>query len=561
MKKNLKNKIALIFAVLLICLYGIFGIPSGLSGNALLAAISNRIHLGLDLQGGAHLILQVQALEAVNAETDNSVQEIAQDLKKANLSFSQVVKPDPLIEDPVTHKETGRPEVIRIDGTSQAQSDAISALLSGNKYANEYDVSGGNDNPFVLTMKPIFENDLEKRTDDEAIETIRDRVDALGVSEPLIQEYGLGANQILVELPGVSDLDQVKSIIRTTARLEIHAVDGGPFQSKDAAEQSAGAGLPPEEEILATSGELAGSTTTEYYILDRTSIVAGSDFRSAQPGVNSNTGKRTVSFTLTDEAGDKFYAYTSANVGKSMAVVMGGTVRSVAVIKEPIRDQGQIEGSFSQNEVMELSKLLRTGALPASLNYIEASTVGATLGADSIREGVTAAIVGMAVVMAFMLIYYKGSGINADLALIFNLIILLGIMGLSSAISSASGGGGLTLTLTLPGIAGVILTIGMGVDSNVLIFERIREEIRAGKAASAAVDQGFGRAWVTIVDTHVTTIVSAAILFLFGTGPVKGFATTLTVGLAANLFTAVFVSRVIFEAHLNKLKPGEMVSI
>ncbi len=561
MKKNLKNKIALIFAVLLICLYGIFGIPSGVSGKALLAAISSRIHLGLDLQGGAHLILQVQSLEAVNAETDNSVQEIQQDLKKANLSFSQVIKPSPLVEDPATHQETGKPEVIRIDGTSQAQSDAISSLLSASKYANEYDLTGGNDTPFVLTMKPVFEADLKKRTDEEAIETIRDRVDALGVSEPLIQEYGLGADQILVELPGVSDLDQVKTIIKSTARLEIHAVDGGPFPSADAALQSVNGALPPNDEILPFSGDLATSNGPEYYLIDRTSIVAGSDFRSAQPGVNSNTGQRMVTFTLTDEAGDKFWSYTSANIGKYMAVIMGGSVRSVAVIKGAIRDQGQIEGSFSQNEVMELSKLLRTGALPASLNYISASTVGATLGADSIREGVTAAIVGVVLVMAFMLIYYKGSGINADLALLFNLVILLGIMGLSAAISGASGGGGLVLTLTLPGIAGVILTIGMGVDSNVLIFERIREEIRAGKAASAAVDQGFAHAWVTIVDTHVTTIVSAAILFLFGTGPVKGFATTLTVGLAANLFTAVFVSRVIFEAHLNKLKPGEMVSI
>jgi preprotein translocase subunit SecD len=277
--------------------------------------------------------------------------------------------------------------------------------------------------------------------------------------------------------------------------------------------------------------------------------VEGSDFRSAEPSTNANTGQRTVNFTLTDEAGEKFWNYTSANVGKSMAVVMGATVREVASIKEPIRDTGEIEGSFSPDEVMMLSKLLRTGALPASLNYIEASTVGATLGADSIREGVTAALAGVLVVMAFMLFYYRGSGINADLALFLNLVILLGFMGFSQA------------TLTLPGIAGVILTIGMGVDSNVLIFERIREEIRAGKAASAAVDQGFQHAWITIVDTHVTTIVSAAILFVFGTGPVKGFATTLTIGLVANLFTAVFVSRVIFEAHLNKLKAGEMVSI
>jgi len=256
-----------------------------------------------------------------------------------------------------------------------------------------------------------------------------------------------------------------------------------------------------------------------------------------------------VNFTLTDEAGNRFYDFTSANVGKSMAVVMGGRVREVAVIKSAIRDSGQIEGTFTQDEVMDLSKLLRTGALPASLVYLEQRTVGASLGADSIREGVTAAVAGVLLVWVFMLFYYRGAGVNADLALFLNLVILLGFMGFSTA------------TLTLPGIAGVILTIGMGVDSNVLIFERIREEIRAGKSAAAAVDQGFAHAWVTIVDTHVTTIVSAAILFLFGTGPVKGFATTLTFGLLANLFTAVYVSRVIFEAHLNKLKPGEMVSI
>jgi preprotein translocase subunit SecD len=282
--------------------------------------------------------------------------------------------------------------------------------------------------------------------------------------------------------------------------------------------------------------------------VQRAPVVAGSDFRSADPGVDQN-GLRDVRFTLTNEAGDKFWDYTSANVGHSMAVVLGGRVREVANIKSAIRDSGEIEGSFSPDEVEILSKMLRTGSLPASLNYLEDRTIGASLGADSVREGVTAAIVGMLVVMGFMLVYYRGSGINADLALVLNLVILLGFMGYSTA------------TLTLPGIAGVILTIGMGVDSNVLIFERIREEIRAGKAAAAAVDQGFAHAWVTIVDTHVTTIVSAAILFLFGTGPIKGFATTLTVGLLANLFTAVFVSRVIFDAHLNKLKPGEMVSI
>ena len=244
-----------------------------------------------------------------------------------------------------------------------------------------------------------------------------------------------------------------------------------------------------------------------------------------------------------------------------MAVVMNDQIKEVANIENAIRDSGRITGAFSQDEVMALSKLLSTGALPASLAPLERRQIGASLGADSIQKGVTAAVVGVALVMIFMLIYYKGSGVNADLALFLNLVILLGIMGLSSWLSSTGGGGGLTLTLTLPGIAGVILTIGMGVDSNVLIFERIREELRAGKAPAAAVDQGFAHAWITIVDTHVTTIVSAAILFMFGTGPVKGFAVTLTIGLLANLFTAVFVSRVIFDAHLNKLQPGEPLSI
>jgi preprotein translocase subunit SecD len=538
MKKNLNSRIALIVAVLVIFIYGIFGVPSGVTGNALLASITKRIHLGLDLQGGAHLILQVVVSEAVSAETDSAVGRIQQSLKTANLGYSQVYKPDPT-----------KPTVIRIEGIAAGKSSDVRSLLDS-KYSNEYDFTGGgSENSLIVTMKPPVEQALEKKTVQQAIETIRDRVDSLGVSEPVIQEYGLGDNQILVELPGIDDLDRVKSIIQSTARLEIHPVVGGPYQDEQAALGSVGGNLPPDQEIVHGSGALAnGSDADSVYVLQRIPVVAGSDFRSADPGTSEN-GLRDVRFTLTNEAGDRFYEYTSANVGHAMAVVLGGRVREVANIKGPIRDSGEIEGSFSQDEVEVLSKMLRTGALPASLNYLEDRTVGASLGADSIKEGVTAAVVGVLLVMAFMLFYYRGSGINADLALFLNLVILLGFMGFSGA------------TLTLPGIAGVILTIGMGVDSNVLIFERIREEVRAGKAPSAAVDQGFAHAWVTIIDTHVTTIVSAAILFLFGTGPVKGFAVTLTFGLAANLFTAVYVSRVIFEAHLNKLKPGEMVSI
>ena len=541
MKKNLKQKIVIIIAVLVVFLYGaFFGFDAPkFGGQSLLTDLTQHIHLGLDLQGGVHLILQVQVKEAVNSETDNTVARMEQDLKTAKLSFSQVLKPDP-----------ARPQAIRIEGVNPTQSSAVRSILDS-KYSNEYDISGGgSDNSFNVTMKPNVEKALDDKTVQNAIEVIRDRVDTLGVSEPIIQQYGLGDNQILVELPGISDLDRVKNIIQSTARLEIHAVVGGPYPDEQAALASVGGALPPDEELVHGSGSMAtGSEADSVYVLQRVAIVAGTDFRSADPGTDSNTGQRTVHFTLTNEAGDKFWDYTSANVGHSMAVVLGGRVKEVANIESPIRDSGEIRGSFSADEVTILSKMLRTGALPASLNYLEDRTVGPSLGADSIREGVTAAIVGVLLVMAFMLVYYRGSGINADLALFLNLVILLGFMGFSGA------------TLTLPGIAGVILTIGMGVDSNVLIFERIREEMRAGKVPSAAVDQGFAHAWTTIFDTHVTTIVSAAILFLFGSGPVKGFAVTLTFGLAANLFTAVYVSRVIFDAHVNKLKPGEAVSI
>jgi preprotein translocase subunit SecD len=550
MKKNLNSKIALIVAVLVICVWGIFGASSGLTGKDLTEGLTKRIHLGLDLRGGAHLILQVEVAEAVAAETSNTVSQIQQELKKANLSYTQVYLPDP-----------AKPETIRVEGTAPASSNAVETLLDG-KYANEFNLSTNADNSFTLTMKPPVLADLEQKTVQQAIEALGDRANALGVSEPVIQEYGLGKNQILVELPGVENESDIEKIIQGTNRLEIHAVAGGPYKNEQDAISQLGGSIPPEDELKSFSGVMTSSPDSQdLYALQRVSIVAGSDFRSAEPNVDQNTGQKEVSFTLTNAAGDRFYDYTSKNVGHSMAVVMNDQVKEVANIQSPIRDSGRITGSFSQDEVTALSKLLSTGSLPASLKQLEKRFVGASMGADSIHQGVMAAVVGVLVVMAFMLFYYRGSGINADLALLLNLIILLGVMGLSSAMSSAAGGGGLTLTLTLPGIAGVILTIGMGVDSNVLIFERIREEVRAGKAPSAAVDQGFGHAWITIVDTHVTTIVSAAILFMFGTGPVKGFAVTLTIGLLANLFTAVFVSRVIFDAHLNKLKPGQPLSI
>ncbi len=539
MNTNLNKKMALIVAVLVICVYGIIGVPSGVSGTALMEAMGKRIHLGLDLRGGAHLILQVVVSEAVNAETDDTVTRIKQDLKAANVTYSQVYKPDP-----------AKPQVIRVDGIAAGKSGDANAVFDS-KYSTDYDASSGSDNSFTLTMKPTIEKALEQKTVQQAISAIRDRVDALGVSEPQIQEYGLGDNQILVDLPGVENEAQIEQIIQGTNRLEIHPVVGGPYNNEQDAATAQGGSISVDDEVKTFSGVVeSGSQGGGVYVLERAPVVAGNDFRSADPSTNPNTGQREVQFTLTNESGDKFYDYTSKNIGKSMAVVMNDHIREVATIQGAIRDRGEIYGAFSPDEVAALSKLLRTGALPASLKQLEKRFVGASLGADSIRQGVTAAIVGVLVVMVFMLFYYRGAGINADVALIFNLIILLGVLGFWEG-----------ATLTLPGIAGVILTIGMGVDSNVLIFERIREEVRSGKVPSAAVDQGFAHAWTTIFDTHVTTIVSAAILFIFGSGPVRGFATTLTIGLAANLFTAVFVSRVIFDWHLTRMKTGELVSI
>jgi preprotein translocase subunit SecD len=536
MSKNLRGKTLAILAILLVFLFGIIGIPKGATPKDLLASVVDRIHLGLDLRGGAHLILQVVVKDAVNADTDNTIRRIQSDFQGAGLTVGQVFKPDPAI-----------PQVIKLTGTDATKATDVRSELNA-KYSAQYDVSSTADGGWTLTMKPNEMTAIQKHTVTQAIETIRERVDKLGVSEPVIQEYGLGENQILVELPGVDDLDRVKSIIQSTARLEIHAVESGPFNSEAETLQSLGGAIPPDQVVVRGSGQVGAQGGDAYWVLKRVSEVAGSDFRSADPSQDEN-GRPDVSFVLTGEAGDRFYQYTSTHIQSRMAVVLDNTVKEVATIQSGIRDQGRITGGFTKEQADDLSLMLRTGALPASINYLEERTVGPSLGADSIKQGVTAAVAGMLAVMVFMLIYYRGAGINADLALFLNLVILLGFMGYSHS------------TLTLPGIAGVILTIGMGVDSNVLIFERIREELREGKAAVAAVQQGFAHAWITIIDTHVTTIVSAAILFLFGSGPVKGFAVTLTFGLLANLFTAVFVSRVIFDSHLDGKSVGQKISI
>ena len=540
MKTNIKTRLIVIIAVLVVFIFGIFRVPHGVSGQALKQAILQNIHLGLDLKGGMHLILQVKVDEAIGAATDTDIAGIQSDLQRNGIAGVTVSKPD-----------ANRPDFIQVTGAPADKANDVRSVLESS-YSSRFDIAPGVGNSWTLTMKPTVESEAKQRALDQAIEVIQSRTNTLGVSEPIIEPYQLGSYQILVELPGVDDLNRVKDVIQSTARLEAHEVIGDqPWPDRQSALQALGGYLPPDAELVqSTPGAASQGSTPEWYELRKIPIWGGTDVRDAQPTHNSNTGEPEVTFYLTSAAGDKFGAWTGANIGKYMAIVLDNRVQEVAVIKGQIRDTGEISGGgISEQRTKDLSMLLRTGALPASIEIMQETTVGPSLGADSIHQGVVASIVGMVTVMVFMLIYYRGAGINADLALFLNLVILLGFLGFSGA------------TLTLPGIAGVILTIGMGVDSNVLIFERIREELRAGKSPSASVDQGFGHAWTTIVDTHVTTIVSAAILFIFGTGPVKGFAVTLVIGLVANLFTAVFVSRTIFDFELSGKRQVAALSI
>ena len=540
MRKKLLPKTLFIIAVLLVFVYGIFlgtepdKAIAAWKQQGPLGAIQQNIHLGLDLKGGTHLILQVAVNEAVNAETDRVAQSLREDLGKAGVTFTDISKQDP----------QNRPETITVSGVPPDKVGALRNTVSDT--LQRYDLSSGSGNAYQIVMKPSELTSLKQRAVQQAIDTIRNRVDQLGVSEPVIQEHGLGDYQILVELPGVDDPARVREIMQSTAMLDIRLVIGGPYPDEQSALQANNGAIPPDAVIL--PGNTGHGDQAEYYVVSRTAAVAGSDIRDAQPSRDEN-GRPDVNFHLSNDGGRRFSDFTGAHMHERLGIVLDNRVREAAEIRDQIRDNVQITGAFTEQQTQDLSMMLRSGALPASIHYLDEETVGPSLGADSIRQGVLAAVVGMTAVLVFMLIYYRGAGINADLALLLNLIILLGFLGFSHA------------TLTLPGIAGVILTIGMGVDSNVLVFERVREELRNGKSAAAAVDAGFDKAFLTIIDTHVTTVVSAFFLFWFGTGPIKGFAVTLTVGLIANVFTAIFVSKTIFQYHLSKMERQAELSI
>ena len=376
----------------------------------------------------------------------------------------------------------------------------------------------------------------ERRTIvNEVLETIEHRVNELGVAEPLIASQADGT-EVLVQLPGVTDVERAKTIIRTTGMLALKIVESGPATSRDAL--LVNGTTPANTEIVPARQEPGNlESPASYYLVQRVAAVAGTEIRTARPSLDENT-RPAVSFTLKPEGGRRFGEVTAANIGRTLAVVLDGSVQSVARIDNRITTEGRILGNFTQQEVQNLSLILRSGSLPAPLAYLEEQTIGASLGADAIRSGILASAAGLLLVMAFMLAYYRWSGLNAIAAIGINLIIVLALMSYSGSV------------ITLPGIAGFVLTIGIGVDSNVLIFERIKEELEAGPSVRAALNAGFDRVFTTLLDTHVAALIAAAFLFQFGTGPISGFALTLSMGLASNLFTSTFASRTLFELAL-----------
>lgn len=532
---RIRNRTIFIIAVVAACVLGLTGFPKNVT--QLKRNLADRIHLGLDLKGGTHLILQVHVNDAVKITTNQAMEQLRDEMNSRNIPYTTVSR-------------QGISSVL-IKGVPDSKVGSLQSL-AGQQFS-KWMLSRvpGQPQSRLLSMKVSYANEIRNEALNQSRSTIRRRIDALGLVGPEVADYGQGDYELVIQLPGVSDPARVKHIIKATAMLELKIVRGGPFQSREAALSNYGGVLPPGTELVPGKQEgssSSGSSGEVWYLLNQVAAVTGRDLTGAQPATGRN-GESIVDFNLTRDGAARFSEVTSKNIGKQLAIVLDGRVQSAPVIQSRISDSGQITGNFTPQQASDLALMLRSGALPASITYLMENTVGPSLGADSIRAGILACIIGFLAVISFMLVYYKEAGINADVALVLNLVILMAALAYFQAV------------LTLPGIAGVILTVGMGVDSNVLIFERIREELRHGKAVGAAVAGGFEHAFKTIIDTHVTTVAAAAILFVFGTGPIKGFAVTLTIGLIANLFTSVYVSRTIFDFVLSRRHKGEALSI
>jgi preprotein translocase subunit SecD len=490
------------------------------------------IRRGLDLKGGTHLVMRVNVGDATRLEVDQAMEAVKAQSTKQNV-------PTPSVRRVNDSSFVVAPP----NGISTADYERIAK-----DYTPSFDVSRTAEGALLFKMKPSALSALERDTIEHSVETIRNRVDALGVTEPIIAPES--GNRIVIQLPGVDDPARVKDIIKTTAVLQFRLVEGEPSTDIKTIMQNVPPNMQGEVDVLPGNAEdaLGRTTGSQFYAVRKSVPVTGTDLKNARVQ-KGRLGEPTVGFALTPDGGRKFGELTGANVKRRLAIVLDNKVVSAPVINSKIEDQGVIEGSFTTQQAADLALVLRSGSLPASLTTLEERTVGPSLGRDSIRQGVLASVIGFVALILAVVLYYRGAGINAVLALLLNLVIILGMMAIFKA------------TLTLPGIAGIILTLGMAVDSNVLVFERIREELRDGKTVRAAIENGFSRAFGTIIDTHMTTIISALFLFQFGTGPIKGFAVTLLIGLFASVFTAFFVSRVIFDIHYRAESRPTSISI
>ncbi len=538
MSKNLKTKWLFILAITLISVYGIIGLPK--SPKELTANLKANIRLGLDLRGGSQLVLQVQVQDAFKSEADQAVERLRQAMGEAGIKQESIER-----NDPATLQEADSIAIL-IKGVPLDKTGAIRSLIA-DRFPQWVLTSSAAD--YRLNLKTTEALALRRDTVERSLRTIENRINGMGLTEPTVQQRGRSdaEAEILVQMPGVDDPARMKAILQTAALLEISEVLDGPFPSREQALANRSGVLPLNSKLVREVAR--GATPGEsWYLLKRTPEVTGRDLRNAR-SARDEFGKWETEFTLSQDRAKDFGRFTEANIGKRLAIVLDSQVRSAPTIQARIEDSGRITNIGNEQEASDLALILRAGSLPASIVYLQETTIGPSLGADSIREGLVSGAAGMIAVVAIMLVYYKKSGINATLALILNALILIAVLSYFDAV------------LTLPGIAGVILTIGMAVDSNVLVFERIREELRAGKAIPSAIDAGFSRAFLTIIDTHVTTIVSCGFLFIFGTGAVKGFAVTLVIGLIANVFTAVFVSKAIFEWGLARRRGMTSLSI
>ena len=488
----------------------------------------HQLKLGLDLKGGVHLVLRVQTDDALRVETEQEMSRVQQELKTRGVPATVI-----LVD--ATH--------FRADGVPPAQDQTFRQAAT--QEAVNFDRRSGVNGAYTFSMKPNIVVTLREEAVTQARQTIERRVNELGVTEPSIAQQG--ADQILVQLPGVADVDRAKDIIGSPGMLELKLVEQGPAATKDDLLRSTGGAVPPDMEVLGGAPDQAAGAggAASFYLVRRVAAVTGRDLRSARSELDENN-QPAVGFTLNRNGAAAFSRITGENVGRHLAIVLDKTVQSAPRIESRISDQGRINGSFTQEEAQNLSLILRSGALPATLTYLEERTIGPSLGADSIRSGVLASVIGLLAISVFMLVYYKLSGVNAIVALLFNLVILVGLMAYVGAV------------MTLPGIAGFVLTMGIGVDSNVLIFERIKEELEAQHGVRASINAGFSRVFWTLVDTHTAALISAAFLFQFGTGPIRGFAVTLFFGLVSNLFTSIFVSKTLFEFELSQRRVASL---